>query len=229
MKAPTSGIPRLVPGDRLTRDEFERRYHAMPECKKAELIEGVVYVPSPVSTRHSGPHFVLSGWLFHYVQATPGLWGGDNATVRLDLDNEPQPDLLLRILPGHGGSCRVAKDNYLEGPPELVLEIAASSASYDLHDKLDAYRRNGVREYLVWRVGDSAVDWFAQRGGRFEQLPQHEDGVRRSEVFPGLWLDVPALLAGEGPGLLRRLDEGLRDPAHAHFVERLRATSGDER
>lgn len=229
MKASNRGVPRLVPGDRLSRDEFERRYHAMPECKKAELIEGVVYMPSPVSTRHSDPHFLLSGWLFHYVQATPGVRGSDNATVRLDLDNEPQPDLLLRLLPEHGGNCLVAKDGYLEGPAELVVEVAASSASYDLHDKLDAYRRNGVCEYLVWRIDDDAVDWFAQRGGRFEPLPQHADGLRRSEVFPGLWLDVAALLRSDTALLLRGLGAGLRDPAHTAFVQRMRGTSGHAR
>ena len=101
----------------------------MPDCKKAELIEGVVYVPSAVSLRHAEPHFLASGRRFHYATATPGVSGGDNATLRLDLDNEPQPDLLLRILTEHGGSCRVGPGQYLEGPPELVVEIAASSVS----------------------------------------------------------------------------------------------------
>lgn len=221
MTASTGGVPRLCAGDRLSRDEFERRYAAMPECKKAELIEGVVYMPSPVSPRHAGPHFVTSGWLLYYAAATPGVWGGDNATLRLDLGNEPQPDLLLRILPECGGSCRIGDDGYLEGPPELVVEIAVSSASYDLHEKLNAYRRNGVREYVVWRVDDEALDWFALRGDQYEHLSADHEGVIRSEVFPGLWLDVPALLAQHPATVLRRLAAGLNEPGHAAFVASL--------
>ena len=131
-------IPPLCAGDRLTRPEFERRYSAMPSMKKAELIEGVVYMPSPVSHKsHGRPHFILDGWVCMYWGATPGVDGGDNSTVRLDLENEPQPDVMLRILPHCGGQSRDEED-YVGGPPELVAEVAASSASYDLHDKLRA-------------------------------------------------------------------------------------------
>jgi Uma2 family endonuclease len=159
--------PRLCAGDRLTRDEFERRYRAMGLPRKAELIAGVVHVPSPVShARHGAPHSLLCYWLRHYVAGTPGTGCGDSSTVRLDLDNEPQPDLLLRVQAGCGGQTRLSTEGYVEGAPELVAEIAASSASHDLHDKLHAYRRNGVQEYLVWRVEDRAVEWFALRGGR---------------------------------------------------------------
>jgi Uma2 family endonuclease len=208
--ATTGGVPRLCAGDRLSRDEFERRYNAMPECKKAELVEGVVYMPSPVtSSRHGEPHAMLMTWLGTYVAATPGVRCADNATVRLDLDNEPQPDGLLRRLPEHGGRARLSAEGYVEGPPELVVEVAASSASYDLHDKLRAYRRNGVPEYLVWRTDDAAVDWFALRSGAYERLPHGTDGVVRSAVFAGLCLDVPALLAGDLAAVLRRLGDGL--------------------
>jgi Uma2 family endonuclease len=161
MTAPMGGIPRLCSGDRLSRDEFERRHAAMPECKKAELIEGVVHVTSAVSVRHGQPHSQLGVWLGTYAAATPKVASYDHTTLRLDLDNEPQPDLLLRIVPEGGGRCRVTPDLYLEGPPELVAEITASTASCDLHGKLNAYRRNGIREFLVWRVMDGAVDWFA--------------------------------------------------------------------
>jgi hypothetical protein len=153
-------IPPLQNGDRLTRDEFERRYAAMPDVKKAELVEGVVYMPSPVSTEnHGSPHFDLASVLGAYRMATPGVQGGDNATIRLDLDNEPQPDLFLRIAEEHGGQSRI-EDGYVVGAPELVAEIAASRVSYDLHDKLNAYRRNEVREYVVWRVLEREIDWF---------------------------------------------------------------------
>jgi hypothetical protein len=143
-------IPPLENGDRLTRAEFERRYEAMPHLKKAELIEGVVYVPSPVRHRYHGKqHSRLNAWLVHYEAGTPGVDVGDNSTVRLDLDNEPQPDCLLFIQPEHGGRVKFDEKGYIEGGPDLVAEVAASSVSYDLHNKLNAYRRNGVREYVV--------------------------------------------------------------------------------
>ena len=143
----------LENGDRLTRVEFERRYQAMADTKKAELIEGVVYVASPVRiTKHANPHGKMITWLGVYEAATPGVMLGDNPTVRLDFDNEPQPDAILRIDQQKGGQSGISDDDYVEGAPELIVEIAASSASYDLHDKLRAYRRNGVKEYLVWLV-----------------------------------------------------------------------------
>jgi Uma2 family endonuclease len=224
MTAPTSvstrSIPALCAGDRLTRDEFERRYAAMPHCKKAELIEGVVYMPSPVSAaRHGDPQALLVFWLCHYVLRTPGLRCSDNATVRLDLDNEPQPDVHLRLLPGHGGRTQIGPEGYVEGPPELVVEVTASRASYDLHDKLDVYRRSGVREYLVYRVDDAEVDWFVLTGGRYEAMRGDGNGVLCSVVFPGLWLDVPALLRSDGAALLACLERGLASDEHARFVE----------
>ncbi len=216
--------PPLQQGDRLTRDEFERRYRAMPGVKKAELIEGRVYMPSPVShRRHGQPHFLLSTWLGAYVAATLGVEGSDNATVRIDLDNAPQPDLLLRIAT-RGGQTRLADDGFLEGAPELVVEIAASSVSYDVHDKLEVYRRSGVREYVVWRSDDAALDWFALREGRYEPLAPAEPIVR-SEVFPGLWLDREALLQGDLPALLATLRRGTASDAHARFAAALAAAS----
>lgn len=144
-------IPPLEPGDRLTREEFERRYYAMPNLKKAELIEGVVYMPSPVRLdRHGAPHAELVAWLVVYKSVTPGVRCADNTTVRLDETNEPQPDALLMIDPARGGQARISTADYVETAPELVAEVAASSASYDLHTKLGAYLRNGVREYIVW-------------------------------------------------------------------------------
>ena len=218
---PSPPAPELVAGDRLTRDEFERRYTAMPRLHKAELIEGVVYVPSPVrASQHGDPHAALVTWLGVYQAATPGVRASDNATVRLDLDNEPQPDASLRL--EAGGRSRVDADGYLEGAPELVAEITASTASYDLHDKLDAYRRNGVREYVVWRVADGALDWLVERGGRYEPLTAGDDRVLRSAVFPGLWLNPAALLAGDMATVLAGLQRGLATPEHAAFVVSLR-------
>ena len=217
-----NSMPPLENGDRLTRDEFERRYEAMPHLKKAELIEGVVYVPSPVRYRHHGaPHAHLISWLGQYAAGTPGVEVSDNSTVRLDLDNEPQPDALLLIDPARGGQTRFSTDDYIEGSPELVAEVASSSVSYDLHAKLHVYRRNGVREYVVWRVLEQAIDWFVLRAGQYERLPVDTDGLLRSEVFPGLWLDPAALVQGELATVLTIVQQGLGSPEHAAFVARL--------
>ena len=218
--------PPLRNGDRLTRDEFERRYQAMPHLKKAELIEGVVYLGGPVRQReHGRPHAHLVGWLGTYEAATPGVEAGDNATVRLDLDNEPQPDTFLRIVPEAIAQSRIGEEGYVEGAPEFVAEVAASNASYDLHAKLHVYRRNGVREYLVWRVLDREVDWFFLREGQYQKATPDSSGILRSEVFPGLWLDSGALLAGKLGGVLKVLERGLSDPAHAAFADQLKAAS----
>jgi Uma2 family endonuclease len=215
-------IPLLENGDRLTRAEFERRYNAMPGLKKAELIEGVVFMPSPVRHgRHSHPHTRLVTWLGKYETNTPGVEAGDNGSIRLDLDNEPQPDAFLIIRPERGGQVRISEDDYIEGAPELVAEVAASSVSYDLGKKLDAYRRNGVLEYVVWRVLDRQVDWFVNRGGRFELTLPAADGILRSSVFPGLWLDPAALVRGDKATGKAILQQGLDSAEHAEFVARL--------
>jgi Uma2 family endonuclease len=215
-------LPALENGDRLTRAEFERRYDAMPQLKKAELIEGVVYVPSPVRLRqHGSPHAHLIIWLGQYAVNTPGVEVGDNSSVRLDLDNEPQPDVLLCIDPDCGGQVRIGSDGIIEGAPELVAEVASSSVSYDLHAKLHVYRRSGVREYLVWRVLQQEIDWFVLRAGQYERMPIDADGLLRSEVFPGLWLDPAALVRGDLATVQAILQQGLASPAHTAFVTRL--------
>jgi len=216
---PASSVPPLEPGDRLTRDEFERRYEAMPELKKAELIEGVVYMPSPVRVeRHGRPHARIITWLGHYEASTPGVAVADNATAKLDLDNEPQPDAMLYILPERGGQVRIGPEDYVEAAPELVVEVSSSSVSFDLHTKLHVYRRSGVQEYIVWRVLDSRIDWFVLRSGVYERLAADDRGVVRSERFPGLWLNADALLQGDLAATLRTLDEGLATAEHAAFV-----------
>lgn len=191
-------MPPLENGDRLTRAEFERRYAAMPEHVRAELVEGVVIIASPVRfTVHGQQHYDLITWSGIYRAGTPGVLGGDTTTVRLDLDNEPQPDVCLLIDPARGGKVRIDEDGYINGAPELVAEVAASTVSHDLGPKLNAYQRNGVGEYLVWRVQDAAIDWFVFREGRFDRLLPDADGITRSVVFPGLWLDAAALLSGD--------------------------------
>jgi Uma2 family endonuclease len=219
-------VPPLENGDRLTRAEFLRRYNAMPDVKKAELIEGVVYVPSPVRQKqHGRPHSHLMGWLFIYEARTPGVETGDNSTILLDLDNAPQPDGLLFIQPEHGGQVKINEDGYVEGGPDLVAEVAASSASYDLHDKLNAYRRNGVREYVVHRVLEQKVDWFALKEGRFEALAPSADGLLRSTIFPGLWLDPAALVRPDPASVLAVIQQGVNSPEHAIFAASLKASA----
>jgi Putative restriction endonuclease len=183
--ADDDSIPPLENGDRLTRAEFERRYNAMPNLKKAELIEGVVYMPSPVRLRcHGQPHAHTLGWLTTYAAGTSGVLVADNASARLDLDNEPQPDALLLIDPECGGQARISQDDYVEGAPELVVEVSSSSVSIDLNQKLHVYRRSGVREYVVWRVRDQQIDWQVLRDNEFASLGLDGHGQFRSVLFP---------------------------------------------
>lgn len=220
-------VPPLEPGDQLTRDEFERRYDAMPHLKKAELLEGVVHMPSPVRwNRHADPHATIIGWLFAYRAFTPGVQLGDNGSVRLDMDSEPQPDAAMIIEPGRGGRVQISPDDYVVGPPELVAEVAASSVNIDLTTKLRVYRRNQVQEYLVWRVLDQAFDWFVLRQTQYERLPLGASSFYESEVFPGLWLDAAALTRFDMAAVMRGVQKGLASAEHAAFVDRLSQAGG---
>ena len=205
----------LENGDRLSRVEFERRYQAMPEVKKAELIEGRVYMASPVRIIHGQPHAYIMTWLGVYCAATPGTQFADNTTVRLDTDNEPQPDALLRI---EGGQSQIDIDDYIQGAPELIVEIATSTASYDLQEKLQVYRRNGVQEYLVWQVSDRIFDWFRLRDGEYIKLQPDENSIIKSEVFPGLWLAIDSLLNYDLAEVIETVQQGLATKEHQDFV-----------
>jgi len=222
----TKTIPPLENGDFLTRLEFEQRYQQMPHIKKAELIEGIVYMASPVRiTQHGNPHALIMTWLGTYWSATPGIEVGDNATVRLDAENEPQPDALLRIM--LDGQSTISEDGYVEGAPELIVEIAASTASIDLNDKLRVYRRNQVQEYLVWRVYDREFDWFRLKEGKYIKLQPHEKGIICSEFFPGLWLNEESLLRGNLAQVLTTLQAGLKSSQHQEFVNQLSQNSSN--
>ena len=215
-------LPPLRAGERLTRDEFEQRYELTPSNVKAELIEGIVLMPSPVrAARHARPHALIMAWLGAYWVATPGVTLFDNATLRLDLDNEPQPDAVLSIEAARGGRAWISADDYLEGAPELVVEVAASSAAYDVGDKLAVYQRNGVAEYIVWRIDERRLDWWRLGEGGYVPLHPAADGLIRSHVFPGLHLHVKALLAEDRPAVLATLQDGLATAEHAAFVQRL--------
>ena len=207
--------PPLENGDRLTRIEFERRYAAMPNLKHAELIEGIVHMPAALRFKsHAEPHSHIMTWLGVYQAFTSGVAIGDNPTVRLDLDNAPQPDAALMI---DNGQASISTDDYIEGAPELVVEIAASSAAYDLYDKKRVYRRNGVQEYLVWRVYDREFDWFHLEAGEYNKL-EASKGMIRSHTFPSLWLAVDSLLAGEMQQVLEVLQAGLKTAEHREFI-----------
>ena len=215
-------LPPLESGDRLTRSEFERRYAAMHDRKKAELIEGVVYMASPLrATAHGKPHGDMMGWLWTYKTATPGVELYDNPTVRLDAANEPQPDAVLRL--EQGGQSQISEDDYIEGAPELIVEVAASSASYDLHDKLRVYRRNGVQEYIVWRTYSQQLDWFMLEDGQYKALAADAAGTVRSQQFPGLWLAIDCLLSGDMATVLQVIQQGIASAEHQSFVESLRS------
>jgi Uma2 family endonuclease len=216
---------RILPlenGDRLTRDEFERRYEAMPQVK-AELIEGVVYMAAAVRfMSHGNPHALVMAWLGIYCAATPVTSFADNTTVRLDLDNAPQPDAFLLLKPEAGGQSRISEDDYLEGAPELVVEIAASSSSYDLHLKLNVYRRNGVKEYIVWNIYDNVLLWYRLEAGSYVALEPDDQGIVCSQFFPGLSLNVPALLDRDLATVLAQVQRSIGSADHQAFVGQLR-------
>ena len=217
-----SYLPLLEPGAHLSACEFLRRYQAMPEVKKAELINGIVYMASPVRIdQHGEPDGLIQGWLCNYCVATPGVKHATNSTTRLGPDDVPQPDGLLRIVPECGGQARLDAKGYLQGAPELAVEVAASTASLDVREKLASYRRAGVREYLVWRTEDEAVDWWTLEEDEYRPLPVGADGVLRSRIFPGLWLEVAAVLVEDGARLMAKLQEGQQSADHAAFAAAL--------
>ncbi|MEB3321871.1 MAG: Uma2 family endonuclease [Synechococcaceae cyanobacterium] len=212
-------IPPLESGDRLSRPEFERRYEAMPQSTQAELLEGTVFMASPLRAQaHGKPHARMMGWLIAYEAATPGVEVLDNPTVRLDADNEPQPDAVLRM--ENGGQSTISEDDYIEGAPELIIEIAASSASLDLGAKLQVYQRNQVQEYLVWRVYDGEFDWFELQNNQYIQLAADSNDILHSRVFPGLWLDRGALLKGDLATVLAVLQQGMASQEHQAYVQK---------
>ena len=224
LAAPVSPPP-LRDGDRLTSDEFMRRWEAMPDLKHAELIDGIVYMPSPVSNKHSDFHFPLAGWLAFYKFNTPGCGGGIEATWIMGDRNVPSPDLALRILPEHGGQSR-NQGEYSAGAPELIVEVAVSSRARDLGSKLRLYERMGVREYLVAVISQAKFIWHEWTASGFRTLEPDADGILRSRCFPGLWLDAAALWRHDNARLLAVLQQGLDSPEHTAFVVRLARQGG---
>ena len=214
-------VPPLENGDHLDCNEFLRRYDAMPEVKKAELVEGIVYMASPVYFDDHGQQDSLAQtWLGTYAALTPGTGSATNSTTKLGPDDVPQPDGLLLIMPEFGGQSQV-QNKILVGAPELGFEVAASSASLDNNAKKRSYEASGMREYLLWRTLSGELDWWKLEDGEFKPLEPGEDGIHRSEVFPGLWLDREAMLSMNSARVLEVLNLGLDSPEHAEFVEKL--------
>jgi Uma2 family endonuclease len=211
--------PELHNGDRMTQAEFHRIYKQMPEDFKAELVGGIVYVASPLKRRHGNSHLWLGTLFGFYECRTLGVEGGDNTTILLGEEGEPQPDLYLRILPAYGGQSRNSRDDYVVGAPELLAEVANSSRSIDLNQKRDDYALYGVLEYLVLCVRERRLRWFDLRSD--QELMADSDGIFRIRTFPGLWIHAAALLAKDGALLLATLEQGLATPEHAAFVRRL--------
>ncbi len=212
----------LVAGERMNRAEFHERYEAMPPGTRFELIGGVVHMPSPVGDRHGTVSYLATGWLAHYSLRTPGIKGSSDGSTALDEQAEVQPDIALRILPEYGGQTRKL-GNIIGGAPELVIEVSASSLSIDLGPKLADYERTGVVESVVLGLKRDEVFWHVRQGNRLVRRAPDPDGLYRSGVFPGLWLDPVAIMAEDGPTLFEALDRGLASRDYAAFVARLAA------
>jgi hypothetical protein len=211
--------PLLSNGDCMKQREFHNRYEACPEDEKFELIGGVVYMASPLGRRHGIYHSELHLALGIYKAATPGVELSDNATQILGDEGEPQPDLALRILTEYGGQSRVNENDYYEGAPELIAEIAHSTRSLDMNQKRQDYEQAGVKEYLVLCVEEQELHWFDFAGQKM--IRPDREGVARSRVFPGLWLHIPALMDRDSKRLIETVQQGLASRAHAAFVKRL--------
>jgi len=219
--APTEIAPPLLRnGDVMDRHEFERRWNEMLNLKRAQLIKGVVHIMSPVGNRHAVAHSILGGWGFVWALATPGVQSQIAPSTILDDDNEPQPDFSLRIESPVHGRTQIANDRTVGGP-ELVAEIAVTTVATDMNDKRDIYQQHGIPEYIIWRVEDQEIDWFVLRDNGYERLTPDANGILKSEVFPGLWLDPAAMIAGNAAQVHSVLQHGIATTEHADFVTRL--------
>jgi hypothetical protein len=221
LSEPEKCVPPLVNGERMVQPEFHRRYEACGEDKKWELIGGVVYKASALKLPHADYDDEIGYLLGTYRRATPGTQVTHNATAILGEESERQPDLGLRILPEYGGQSRTTSDGYLEGPCELLVEVVHSRRALAMHARRDDYRRAGVVEYLVLCIEEQEVHWFHFASG--EMIRPNRQRISRSHVFPGLWLDVTALLRRDSQRLLDVIRQGLASPVHARFVKRLEA------
>jgi len=221
MAAPHIPEDRLITGERMSREEFLRRWDAIPDLKNAELIEGIVYVPSPVSWDHAKFEELMGGWLSHYAWSTPGCEVGRNGTWMI-LGSAPQPDIHLVILPEYGGQMRF-EGKYGAGAPELAVEICLTSTEVDFGPKLALYQRAGVREYITVEIFTKRIVWRVLEDGSYRELTSSPDGNFRSRTFPGLWFNQSAFWAADTASLKTLLQQGLASEEHAAFVRQLNA------
>jgi Uma2 family endonuclease len=219
MAAPQLPTP-LREGDRLTRDEFLRRWEQMPDLTRAELIDGVVHLPSPLTTVHGLFHFRVSAWLGFYVAATPGCTAGIAETWLMESKSAPQPDLALRIDPKLGGQSSL-EGEYAAGSPELIVEISHTTRPRDVGPKLRLYERSGVQEYLTVVPRRKELIWRQLFDGKYRNIAPDEEGVLQSRVFPGLWLNPAALWEDDLPGISATVQRGVSTSSHQEFVRRL--------
>lgn len=220
MLSPIVAPAELVTGQRMNVAEFLSRWEDLPDLKNAELIDGVVYVPSPVSLDHGSRDAQIIWWLSQYAYATPGCKCGDNSTW-LMLDSAPQPDSYLRILPAYGGQSR-DEGKYSAGGPELIVEICLTSTEVDFGPKLALYQRAGVSEYVTLELFKKRIVWRVLKDTVYLAQSAPADGILRSHVFPGLWLDVAAFWQDDGTKMSAALNAGLSTADHQRFVEALR-------
>jgi Uma2 family endonuclease len=213
----TGNLPPLENGDHLDQATFHARYEAMPEDCRAELVGGIVYMASPQKFPHSNAQRLMVRWLDEYAEATPGTGALVNNTQILGPNSEPEPDGCLFIAPECGGQVRIDDNEYLNGAPELIVEVSSSTESIDLNRKKFDYQKAGVREYVVLALRTQQVFWFVRQRGKYKEVPLPADGIFRSRVFPGLWLDAEAMLASDRRRVLAALKRGLASPEHAAF------------
>lgn len=220
-KAPPRFVPPFENGERMDQKTFHALYLQTPPGFKAELIGGVVHMASPVSGFHSVPNSVTGTWLGVYAAETLGTQSCTDSSAILSEESEPQPDQCLRITEQAGGRSRWNEQRYLIGAPELAIEVANSTAVIDLNEKLRDYERYGVREYLVVVMRERQVRWFVRRKDRFTAMKPDADGVLKSKVFPGLWLDTAGAFDETAARLLATLRKGLTSPEYAKFAAKL--------
>ena len=223
--AASVSTPPLLEGDSLTSDEFLRRWEEIPDLKHAELIDGIVCMPSPVGLNHGETQVFLGGWLGVYATSTPGCRPGMDGTWLMGELQIPQPDVSLRILPEYGGQSRL-DGLYPAGAPELIVEVAVSSRSRDFGAKKRLYERAGVCEYVIAVPLRNEISWFERVESGFQAVEPGADGIFRSRCFPGLWLDAGALWDLDLPRMNKALEAGLATPEHAEFVAQLAAARG---
>jgi hypothetical protein len=212
-------VPPLCTGDRMKQPEFHRRYQECPDDVTFELVGGIVYMASPLRRGHAVYDEELSFALGLYRRATPGVELLPNATAILGEESEPQPDLALRVLQEYGGRSRADADDYIEGPPEFLAEIAYSTRSIDMNQKREDYQQAGVLEYLVLCVEEQELHWFHFPSGKM--IRPNRQGISCSKVFPGLWIAGVALLGRNSARVAEVIQQGLASTQHAVFVARL--------